>query len=58
MFVVKWHYINTIYYFIRFKHVKMRLTKWDGLSFAICAVFRLHQWSEGHRDDFFGLPGV
>lgn len=36
----------------------MRLTQWDSLGFAICAVLRLHQRSEGHRDDLFGLPAV
>lgn len=36
----------------------MRLTQWDGLGFAIRAVFRQHQWSKGHRDDLLGLPAV
>lgn len=36
----------------------MRLTQWGGLGFPICAVFRQHQRSKGHRDDLFGLPAV
>lgn len=36
----------------------MRLTQWDSLGFAISAVFRQHQRSEGHGDDLFGLPAV
>lgn len=36
----------------------MRLTQLDRLGFSICAVLRLHQRSEGHRDDLLGLPAV